>query len=77
MIMNCPFCNKEMIKGVMTGDGRRKVRWHAEGEKISLTESAFTEKGLIDANYTLTKFNIDSFYCENCRKMIFETDVKK
>lgn len=32
--MNCPFCNKEMIKRVITGDGRAKVRWYADGEKI-------------------------------------------
>lgn len=34
IIMNCPFCNKEMIKGVITGNGRAKVRWYADGEKI-------------------------------------------
>lgn len=74
--MNCPFCNKEMIKGVISGDGRARVRWHADGEKTGLIESTFTEKGFIDANYTLTKFSIDSFYCKGCKKMIFDTDVK-
>lgn len=76
IIMNCPFCNKEMIKGVITGDGRAKVRWYADGE-IDPIESTFTEKGCIDANYTLTKFSMDGFYCKECKKMIFNTDIKK
>ena len=40
-------------------------------------ESTFTEKGCIDANYTLTKFSMDGFYCKECKKMIFNTDIKK
>lgn len=74
--MKCPFCSKEMIKGVITGDGRTKVRWHAEGEEIGLIEAAFTEKGVINAKYSLAQFRIDSFCCDSCNKMIFETNVK-
>ena len=29
-----PFCEKEMKKGTLSGDGRTKVRWDADGEKI-------------------------------------------
>ena len=73
--MNCPFCEKEMTKGTLSGDGRTKVRWDADGEKIGLFDKMFI--GLVDAEYTFTKFRIKSFYCENCKKMIFDTNLSK
>ena len=36
--MKCPFCEKEMIKWTMMGDGRTKIHWEPEGEKIGLIE---------------------------------------
>ena len=75
--MICPFCNEEMKKGLITGDGRQKVRWVSDDESIGVLEKAFTEKGTIDAKYTMTTFSIDSYFCKHCKKMIFDTDVKK
>ena len=31
--MICPFCGKEMEKGILSGDGRSKVRWKAVEKK--------------------------------------------
>ncbi len=76
--MKCPFCDKKMIKGTITGDGRTKVRFVAENEKIDALDRAFTEKGVISATkYTLTKFSISSYFCDNCQKMIIDTDIQK
>lgn len=72
--MLCPYCDTEMKKGVLTGDGRSKVRWHENGEKIGMVDK-ISGVGMIDAKYTLTTFEIESYYCENCHKMIFDTDI--
>ena len=72
--MQCPYCNTEMKKGVLTGDGRSKVRWHENGEKIGMVDK-LSGVGMIDAKYTLTTFEIESHYCESCHKMIFDTKI--
>ena len=72
--MKCPFCEKEMIKGTMMGDGRTKIRWEPEGEKIGLIEQ-LVGIGRIDAEYSFTKFKIHADYCEHCKKMIFTTNI--
>jgi len=72
--MQCPYCNNEMKKGVISGDGRTKVRWCVEDEKIKFFDK-LTNKGIIEAKYTLSHFQIESYYCNNCEKMIFDTKV--
>ena len=74
--MKCPFCNKEMIRGIMSGDGRSKVYWEADGEKVGVLEK-ICGKAMIDAEYTLTKFKIHTEYCVDCKKMIFDTGISK
>lgn len=72
--MRCPFCNNDMKKGFLTGDGRSKVYWNEENKKIALFDK-FLGKGLVDAKYNFYKFEIESYYCSKCKKMIFETDI--
>ncbi|MBR1863354.1 MAG: hypothetical protein IJ806_04640 [Ruminococcus sp.] len=75
--MICPYCNKEMKKGILSGDGRSAVTWK-EGDK----KAGFYDKlGL--AGYTVTAvrrtlaaFTVESYFCPECKKMIFDTDVK-
>ncbi len=75
--MKCPYCNDEMKKGTITGDGRAKVKWVPEGDKIGAGD-LFTEKGVLSApTYSMSKFKMSSFYCERCKKMMFDTEVKK
>lgn len=74
--MNCPFCNNEMITGVMSGDGRARISWQPNGEKLGLMEK-LCGKGAVDAKYTLGTFKIDTEYCPSCKKMIFDTDIGK
>ena len=72
--MKCPFCENEMQIGLITGDGRTKVHWTPEGEKLSLIDN-IVGKGRIDADYTLSQFKIKANYCTKCKKMIFDTDI--
>lgn len=74
--MKCPFCENEMIKGVISGDGRSGVFWEPENEKLGGLEK-LVGIGKIDAKYTLTKFKIQADYCDKCKKMIFSTDIGK
>lgn len=72
--MYCPYCKSKMEKGIISGDGRRKVRWYKDGKKIGLFDK-MAGIGLIDAKYTLTKFEIESYYCAECHRMIFDTEI--
>ncbi len=74
--MKCPFCGEKMLEGFISGDGRSKVYWEADGEKINFLEKALG-RGMIDAKYSLSKFKIHSFYCPFCSKMIFDTKIGK
>lgn len=74
--MKCPFCGGEMQQGVLSGDGRSKVRWKADDQKTPFTD-AFTDVGtLTAAKYTLTSFTMKAHFCKACKKMILETGVK-
>ncbi len=75
--MKCPFCDKEMTKGFISGDGRSGVYWNDEAEKISFVDKIVGVGKVTAAKYTLTQFKIDANYCPDCKKMIFDTEVSK
>lgn len=72
--MKCPFCEKEMKKGVISGDGRSRIFWEPQNEKLSVMDK-IVGKGMIDAEYSLSKFKIHAEYCDACKKMIFSTNI--
>ena len=75
--MNCPYCENEMTKGALIGDGRMKVRWQNDGEKLNVSDKVFTEKGCIDARYSLAQFQITGHCCDKCEKIIINTKPKE
>lgn len=74
--MKCPYCGEEMQHGTITGDGRSKVCWEADGEKIGFFDK-LVGVGLIDAKYTLTQFHIVADHCLQCHKIIFDAEIGK
>lgn len=74
--MKCPYCEKEMQPGVMSGDGRSKVYWEPVNMKLGFMDK-LVGKGQVDAEYSLTKFSIKTEYCASCKKMIFDTGIAK
>ncbi len=46
--MKCPYCGGEMQQGVLSGDGRRKVRWKA-GDKKAFWSDALADVGTLTA----------------------------
>jgi hypothetical protein len=75
--MICPFCGKEMKKGILSGDGRSKVRWKSGDKKADIWDTLSDSGSVTAVKYTLTAFTVESFFCAACKKMIIETDVDK
>lgn len=66
-----------MKEGCISGDGRTKVRWTENGDKLYLSD-ILSEKGVVkSAKYSLVKFSISGYYCTVCRKIIIDTDIEK
>ena len=43
--------------------------------KVGLFEKVITNKGCIEAKYTLTGFHIKANYCEKCGKLILDAHI--
>lgn len=74
--MKCPFCEKEMKKGILYGDGRSGVHWNEGSKKVPALEAMVGKGRVTAAKYTLVSFTIESFYCDSCKKMVIETDLE-
>ncbi len=72
--MKCPFCEKEMKKGILSSNDRCKIYWEPENEKLGMMDR-IVGKGIVEADYSLAKFKIKADYCETCKKMIFSTNI--
>jgi len=59
----------------MYGDGRSRVFWKSGDQKPSLGDRILGRGIVTAARYRLATFSIGTFYCEPCRKMIFETEI--
>ena len=71
----CPYCGKEMQKGILSGDGRSKVTWKPGNTKAGFMDKLVGSYTVTATSMTLTTFTIDAYYCPACRKMIFDTDI--
>lgn len=73
--MECPFCGKEMSKGILSGDGRSTVRWKTGDKKAGFMDILSGSGVITAAKHSLATFIIEAYYCPSCRKMIFDTDI--
>ncbi len=73
--MTCPFCGKEMLNGIISGDGRSPVSWKQGEKKAGLVDRIVGAGILTAAKRTLTAFTVESCFCPDCKKMIFDTNV--
>ncbi len=74
--MKCPYCENEMQKGVLSGDGRSAVTWKAGEDKTGFFDRFLGIGRVTAAKQTLTSFAIEANYCHACKKMIFDTDIQ-
>ena len=75
--MMCPFCGKEMLKGIRSGDGRTPVTWKQGDRKAGILDRLTGTGTVTAAKRNLTVFTLEARYCPDCRKMIFDTDVTR
>ena len=73
--MLCPYCGREMKAGILSGDGRSPVTWKQGEKKAGLMDAIVGSGTVTAARRTLTTFTIESWYCPDCKKMIFDTEV--
>lgn len=75
--MDCPFCGGKMTEGTITGDGRSGLFWK-EGKGIPNAHEKLSGTGRMSAvQFSLAIFTVNSHYCDKCRKMVFDTEIKK
>ncbi len=74
--MKCPYCEKEMKKGILYGDGRSKVHWNEGDKKLPALEGLVGKGCLTAVKYSLATFTIESYYCKSCKKMMIETEIE-
>ncbi|MBQ6042046.1 MAG: hypothetical protein IJL32_14895 [Oscillospiraceae bacterium] len=75
--MKCPFCGKEMQQGVLSGHDRSQITWKAGEQSASLFDRMMGNGKLTAAKYGLASFSIEAYYCDDCKKMILDTDIQK
>lgn len=75
--MKCPYCEKEMLQGLLSGDGRSGVYWKEGDKKPTVFEKMGGSFRVTAVKYSLPSFSIEAYYCPDCKKMIFDTDITK
>ena len=75
--MLCPYCQKEMQRGIVSGDGRSKVYFNPSDKPKSLMDKLDGSGKLTAIKYTLATFRVEANYCDSCKKMIIDTDLSK
>lgn len=75
--MNCPWCEREMQSGVITGDGRSRIRFQPDGVKYTFGDLLCGTGVLTAAVIKFMTANVPAHYCDRCGKMVIETKVAK
>ncbi len=76
--MICPFCGNEMEAGILSGDPRAGVVWKQGSKRADFIDRFVGDAYAVDAaRLTLAAFTIETWYCFGCKKMIFDTELKK
>jgi hypothetical protein len=72
--MICPYCGKEMKKGVLSGSVH-SLAWK-EGDKGPGAIEMIAGIGRLSAaKFKLTHLTMDSYFCKSCKKLIIDTDI--
>ena len=69
--MLCPYCRKEMIKGVILGD-RYQLKWMPEDKKLLLGIWANGSIPLGKGGGLVGRPKVVSYLCEDCGKMVID-----
>lgn len=75
--MKCPYCDRNMQDGIISGDGRSGVYWKSGDKKADLWDKLGGTGKIEAAEHSLAAFTIKACYCVSCHKMIFDTEIGK
>ena len=75
--MECPYCKKEMKKGILSGDARQGIAWKEGDKRASMLDRMGGAHRLTAAKSNLSTFKIEAHFCADCKKMIIDTDVAR
>ena len=75
--MQCPYCKKKMKEGILSGDARQGISWKEGEKKASMFDKMGGSCKVTAAKVGLSTFTIPAHFCEDCKKMIIDTDVTK
>ena len=73
--MNCPYCNCEMVKGVIKANSNAPLRWIQDAEKrgmLDKMEDYFNEENVIGKGHILKKTTVEGYKCKICNKIIID-----
>lgn len=75
----CPYCQSEMEKGFVEGNGRSGLSWAGENiNKNVLFRTLSDENSLVilsDATGSRLEFSrVEAYYCGNCKKIIIDVN---
>lgn len=70
--MLCPYCKREMTTGTLSGSGSSMLKFTPQDAPRTLLGSG---KVIKNAKYDFSRFEIKSYFCENCCKMIFDAKI--
>ena len=75
--MLCPWCGQEMQAGTLAGSDRACLSWRPGGVKRRFMD-ALGGRGVVkNAHRGLWRFTLSGHYCDHCKKMILDTDIRK
>ena len=75
--MICPYCNREMKKGILSGDARHGVHWKEGAKRAGFADNLSGSNTVAAAQCGFLLFTIETHFCPDCKKMIIDTDVTK
>lgn len=74
--MTCPYCSKEMKKGKIYVAGNAIPYWLEDGDKRRV-EDVLTGRSLLPVRSSLMERSLESYYCPDCKKMIFDAYIRE
>ena len=77
--MLCPYCNKEMTDGNLSGDGRSPLIFSPGDKRLPFFEMIGGTGKLTAAKSTFWNAGsrVKANFCRPCQKIIIDTDVVK
>lgn len=73
--MKCPYCEKEMQNGTISGDGRSGVYFNEGTNRVSMMDKLVGKGKVLAVNYGLATFTVEANYCPSCKKLIIDTEI--